>query len=403
MVVARRSPYVNVLDGGTFPNGVSDTIRSVVQERAVMNQSLVSPAFISDLAQCGKAGNTMEVGSTVFTESLGTIRGRGPRVCIKTTRSAFKGTYAAAEDSMKKQLVQLNNADIRSTLVLRSGLKLVVHTGQSFTNMFNGNVNAIDTPWDTATVGGLPDAGLNLKLLKFARNFMREDLLVEGWEGDGNDPIFKVIASQEQIEKFRDELNVLEDHRSLTEGGFKLGKDFITGYSWEGPYRGFAFGVDSQPLRFNALANGTTDRDPAGNLIPSGQPVFLEPERAEAVNGGGGTVAARINPPWARALYEVTLLMGANSFRRRTPEALSGEAGFNWPSQIKPGSLEFVSIRDNDCNLFGDFGQHLYEISRSYKPEHPHHILAIIHKRCVDDFGLVTCDNYPGFASTASL
>lgn len=403
MVVARKSPYINVLDGGTFPNGVSDTIRSVVQERAISGHSLAQPAFVSDLATCGTAGPTMQVGSTAFTESLGTLRGRGPRVCVKTTRSAFKGSYSAAEDSMKKEIVRIQNADVRATLVNRAGLKMVVHTGQSFGNMFNGNVNAIDTPFDTGSAGGIPDADLNFKLLKYLRNFMHEDLLVEGWEGTTNEPIFKVIASQEQIEKFRDETGIKDDHRALTTGQYRLGEKFITGYSWEGPYRGFAFGIDSQPLRFSALANGTTDRDPAGNLYAAGQPVWIEPEYAAPVNGGGGTVGARINPLWARATHEVTLLIGAGSFRRRTPEALNGEGGFKWPGQLNPGQLEFVVVRDNDCNLFQDFGQHIYEISRSYRPEHPHHVCAIIHKRCVADFGLVTCDNYAGYSSTSSL
>lgn len=385
-VIARRSPYVNVLEGGTFPNGVSDTIRSVSQERAVSNQSLVAPNFIADTAVCGTAGPIMQVGSTVFTETLGTLRGRGPRVCVKTTRSAYIGSYQVAEDSMKKQIVQINNSDVRSTLVLRAGCKMVCQAGVDFFTSFDGDVNAVDTPFPNI---GLPTTDLGFKRLKYARNFMKEDLLVDGWEGDAasNEPIFRVIASQEQIEKFRDEANVRDDHKVLTNGSFKSGEAFIKGYTWEGPYRGFAFGIDSQPLRFDTLDQ-------------NGQPFFIEPEYAKNVSTG---VGGRINPAWARARFEVTLLLGMGSFRRRTPESLTGEAGFKWPAQLQQGEMEFAVIQDNDCNIFRDFGFHIYQITRSYRPEHPHFVLAIAHKRCLPDFGEVACSDYPGWSSTASL
>ena len=47
-VLARKSPYMNVLKGGTIPN-VSDVVRSIVQERAVMNASLAEPSFTNDV------------------------------------------------------------------------------------------------------------------------------------------------------------------------------------------------------------------------------------------------------------------------------------------------------------------------------------------------------------------
>lgn len=386
MVIARKSPYVNLLDGGTLPNGVSEVTRSVVQERAVLGHSLTRPTFIPDTETCGTAGPTAQVGSTEYDERLETIRGRGPRVCVKTTRTAFKGSYSAAEDAMKKQLVQLNNADVRATLVDRSGLKLVVHTGSTFSQMFTGDSQAIDTPF--ATELGVPDAQLNFKLLKYARDFMREDLLVEAWEGDdSNEPIFRFVGGQQQIEKFRDELDIKEDHRSLASGSFKAGEKFIKGYSWEGPYRGFAFGIDPQPLRFSQLDE-------------NGQPLFIEPEISVPTSNG---VGARISPAWARARYEVGLLVGGGSFRRRTPEQYTGEGSWRWPAQLAQGELEFVVIRDNDCNLYGDFGQHIYQISRSYKPERPHHVMAIIYKRCETDFGLATCPDYANYSSTDSL
>lgn len=385
LTIARRSPYVGILDGGTIDNS-SEATRSVVAEKPILGHSMVEPEFVDDIEQCGNSGPSAQVGSTEFEEKLQTIRGKGPKVCVKTTRTAFKGSYSAAETGIKQQLVQLNNADVRINLVRRSGCKLVVRTGKTFHQMFAGEVNAINTPFPTADTG-VPDAAINFKVLKRAMNFMREDLQVTPFEGTQDDGNFKAMGSHDIIEKFRDELGIKEDMRSLAQGGFRMGEKFITGYSWEGPYRGIMFGVDPQPLRFNDL-----DED--------GQPIFLEPEYAANVTNG---VGARIRPQWARAKYEVLLLAGAGSFKRRTPAAYNGEGNWKWPTQLVNGELEFVVIRDNDKNIFGDFGYFIYQIQRSFKPERPHHIMAIAYKRCDEDFDLVTCDDYAGFSSSESL
>ncbi len=43
--LAINSPFVNVLDGGVLPAGVSDTIRASIQEQALPGDSLVNPTF----------------------------------------------------------------------------------------------------------------------------------------------------------------------------------------------------------------------------------------------------------------------------------------------------------------------------------------------------------------------
>lgn len=390
LVIARRSPYVNVLDGGTLEN-VSETLRNVVAERPVMGQSLVSPQFVQDILQCGQGGPTAQVGNTEFTETLGTIRGSGPRVCVKTTRTAFKGSYTSAEDGLKKGLVQLSNSDIRAQLVALCGCKVVVQSTATWSQMFSGETNAVSTPFSQSSNslpnGPLPDCAVNYSLLKYAINFLNEDLLVEAWKGDTEEPVYKFIGSQEIIELLRTDMDIKEDHRAMTTGQFKAGEAFIKGYTWEGPYRGLEFGIDSQPLRFDYLD---------GN----GNPIYIEPEIAANVSNG---VGARINPQWARARFEICMIMGANSFRRRVPSQYMGEGNWKWPAQLVQGELEFVVIRDNTFNRYGDYGNFLYQISRSYQVLRPHHVMAIAFKRCNPTFNLSACVDYSGFSSSASL
>lgn len=384
--LTRKAPFVDILAGGTIAAGVSDTVRSIVSERAVMNQSLVRPEFIPDKDMCGKTGEGADVGSTEYSYFLGTNRGMGPLVCVKGMRNAFEGSYLAAEDSLKKQIIHIVNTDVRATLVDRSGTKLVVKSGKTFSQMYSGDSQAIDTPFATADVG-LPDSPINFKLLEYLSIFQRENLLVDGFEGPATEPLLKFLGSQEIISRLRDEAGITQNHQYLAAGSYALGKDTLTRYTWEGPYRGYAFGIDPQPLRFS-------------ELNADGQPKFIEPEIARKSTKG---VAARVNPLWARARFEIALVVGADSFARLTPAQYTGEGSFKFPSQVSMGEMMFQVIKDNGNNVWGDFGRHFYQISRAYKPMRPHAVTAIAFKRAVADFQLNPVNDFSDYSSTDSL
>jgi hypothetical protein len=367
-VLARKSPYMNVLKGGTIPN-VSEVVRSVVQEQAVMQSSLANPTFTNDVELCGTGADADEVGSTEYQYQLQSLRGRGPRVCIKTSRTAFKGAYLQAQMALEKGILKIMNADIRATLLFRSGVKFLAKKGVSFDNLITGDAQQVDTKFYAA----LPDAQMSFKSLYRLGSVLREDLLADPF-GTAQGDFFMVLASIDQIESFRNDADVKEDLIALTTGSFKLGEESIAGYQFKG-YRGFAFGVDSQPLRFNVLD---------GN----GNPVLLEPEVGVAATNGK---AARRNPAWVKAKYEIGFLVAGESFSRLTPERYVGEGSFKFAPQLHMGELEWVAQRDNDCNLFLDYGQHIYQISRAYQPIRPHAVVPFAYERCPFDTGLETC------------
>ena len=90
-------------------------------------------------------------------------------------------------------------------------------------------------------------------------------------------------------------------------------------------------------------------------------------------------------------MYEVMFLIAADSFKRLTPEQYTGEATFKFAPQLYMGELVWRYIIDNDCNLFGDFGQHIYQIQRAYQPIRPHAVIPILFKRCDFDLGISRC------------
>lgn len=361
-VLARKSPYINSIDGGTLPN-VSDVVRSVVEEMAVPAASLASPQFVNDTTLCGVGATPDQVGSTEYQFQLQTLRGAGPRVCVKQARTAFKGSYLQAQVSLEKTILQIINADIRYQYLIQSGIKFVANSTQSFSQNLTGDMQQINTQFAAV----LPDAPMNFKTLYKIGTFLREEMLAEPFATrDGE--FFQVMASADQIENFRNDADVKEDLIGLTTGSFRLGEESISGYQFMG-YRGFAFGIDQQPLR-------ATGFDGSGNLV------LVNPIISTPVTNG---FAQRRNPAWVSAPYEVMFVIAGEAFKRLVPETYTGEGTFKFAPQLAMGELEWTYFRDNDCNLYGDFGQHIYQISRAIQPIRPQNVCAILYKRCPFD------------------
>jgi hypothetical protein len=361
-VLARKSPYINSIDGGTLPN-VSDVVRSVVEEMAVPAASLASPTFVNDTTLCGVGATPDQVGSTEYQFQLQTLRGAGPRVCVKQARTAFKGSYLQAQVSLEKTILQIINADIRYQYLIQSGVKYVVNSTQSFSANLTGDMQQINTQFAAI----LPDAPMNFKTLYRIGTFLREEMLAEPFATKDGE-FFQVLASADQIENFRNDADVKEDLLYLTAGSFKMGEEAIAGYQFMG-YRGFAFGIDQQPLR-------ATGFDGSGNLV------LVNPIVSTAVTNG---FAQRRNPAWVSAPYEVMFVIAGEAFKRLIPEQYVGEGTFKFAPQLAMGELEWTYFRDNDCNLYGDFGQHIYQIQRAIQPIRPQNVCAIVYKRCPFD------------------
>ena len=367
-VLARKSPYINSIDGGTLPN-VSDVVRSVVEEMAVPNASLAAPIFTPDIEMCGIGATPDRVGSTEYSFQLATLRGAGPRVCVKQARTAFKGSYLQAQVSLEKTILQLINADIRYQYLIQSGIKYVCSSTTTFNANLTGDMQQINTKF----ANRLPDSPLNFGTLYRIGSFLREEMLAEPFASKDGE-FFQVLLGVDAIEAIRNDADVKEDLLYLTAGSFKLGEESISGYQFMG-YRGFAFGIDQQPLR-------ATGFDGSGNLV------LVNPIVASAVTNGFGQ---RRNPSWVNAPYEVGFVIAGEAFKRLIPEQYVGEGTFRFAPQLAMGELEWTYFRDNDCNLYGDFGQHIYQIQRAIQPIRPQNVVAVLFRRCPFDGQALPC------------
>ena len=375
--LAANSVFINVIGGGVFPSGVSDEIRFPVQMQAAPGDSLALPTFQCDTEVCGTNGIQDLTDAIDFTARLETKRGRGPRVCVKKGYAAFKSSYLSAEDSLRKLITQYVNSDIRAQLYLRSASKFNAVAGYDFDSLFTGGTET-DLGVQFAPLN--PTGPLSFKALHYVTRFVKEALFASMFDSEGKGmPHARFIGSSDIIESFRNEIGVKEILIGLTTGGYKLGEQSVSAYQFEEApaYRGIAFGVDQRPLR-------ATGFDGDGNLI------LVDPV-VNVANVSKNTAFAKINPAWLAASYEVGFLMFDNTFNRLVPEKYVGEGTFKYAPQLHMGELEWHYIVDNDCNPFGDFGWHKYQITRAYQPIRPQHVVPILYKRCTADLGLPDC------------
>jgi len=377
--LAANSPFINVLEGGVFPSGVSDEIRTSVQMQAAPGDSLALPTFVCDTELCGTQGLQDLTDAIDFTARLESKRGKGPRVCVKKGYAAFKTSYTAAEDSLKKLVTQYINADVRAQLYLRSASKFNATAGYDFDSLFTGG-NETDVGVKFAPI--LPTGPISFKALQYLVRYVKENLFAEMFEAGGEGQMHaRFIGSTDIINAFREETGVKDVLLSFVSGSYRFGEQALRGYSFEtaGAYRGVAFGVDQRPLR----ASGFT----GSGLLNLIDPLTI------VTNAEKNTAYAKVNPAWAQADLEVAFLFFTNSFRRLVPEKYTGEGSFKFAPQLAMGELDWHYQIDNDCNTFGDFGWHKYQITRAYQPERPQFVIPILFKRCPADLGLVDCDD----------
>jgi hypothetical protein len=286
-----------------------------------------------------------------------------------------------AEDSLKKLIVQYVNSDIRAQLYLRSASKFNAVAGLDFQSLFTGGS---ETDVGVIFAGNgtlLPTGQITFKALHVIARYLKDALFADMFPAGGKvQSHFRFIGSSDIIESFRAEIGVENVLIALTTGSFKLGEVALSAFSFESSpaYRGIAFGTDQRPLRASGFnADGTLA------LI---DPVVVV---TDAVNN---RAYAKASPTWLAALYEVGFLIAEGSFKRLVPERYVGEGSFRFAPQLHMGELEWHYQLDNDCNVYGDFGWHKYQITRAYQPLRPQHIVAILYKKCPNDLGLVACD-----------
>lgn len=368
--LAINSPWINVLETGTFSAGLSDTQRSVVQEAIAPALSQCDPQWAS--FQCSLPPQTVCYGSTEYQYSPQQYFEKSCPLCLQTSFSAFRNSIKMVEMSYTDHIQTLWNSWIRAQVFRLSATKVVADsTATSFGQIVSSGLST------NFAAGRTPDSPLTFKFLKFIANYLTHNLLA-GSEFKWNQGAlggFRLITDQQTIDNFRDESGVRLDLRAIAAGCCDKGVNMLGSYSWLGPWQGIEFGVDQSIIRVSGVrADGTV--------------CCVEPFASQAATLGTKRV---INEDWINAPYQISFLMAKGSFVREIPEEFLGEGLTRFERQNWGGKLTWHNVKDNCDNITGNKGFHYWQLAAAFRPERPEFAIPILHTRCVDDMGLVSC------------
>lgn len=367
--LAINSPWINVIETGTFQAGVSCTQRSVVQEAIAPALSQCNPQW--GAFSCNLPPQTVCYGSTEYQYSPEEYFERSCPFCLQSSFCAFRDGIKMAEMSYSDHITTLWNSWIRAKLLTLSSTKVTADsTATSFSEI-------VATGFQTNfPAGRTPNSPLTFKFVKFVANYLTHSLLAgsEFQWGSGQERHFRLITDQQTIDNFRNDDSVRQDLRFITSGCCGE-KDNLLSFSWEGPYQGIAFAVDQSITRVSGVrADGTI--------------CCVEPFLSAAATNGTKRV---INPAWLSAPYQISYLFAKGSFKRLIPEEYLGEGMTRFERQNWAGKIHWHNVPDNCENVRGNNGFHWWVLASAFRPERPEFVIPILHTRCVDDMGLCAC------------
>lgn len=368
--LAINSPWINVLETGTFAAGVSCVQRSVVQEAVAPALSQCAPVWAS--FQCNLPPQTVCYGSTEYQYSPEQYFEKSCPLCLQTSFCAFRDSIRMLEMSYTDHIATLWNSWIRAKILQLSATKVTADaTATSFDQIvargFQTNFPA----------GRTPNSPLTFRFAKFIANYMTHTLLAGAefkW-GNGALGAFRLITDQQTIDNFRDDNNVRLDLRAIAAGCCEKGSEMLSRYSWLGPWQGIEFAVDQSIIRVSGVrADGTV--------------CCVEPFITEAATNG---TKRSVNPAWLAAPYQISFMLAKNSFIRQIPEEYLGEGMTRFERQNWGGKITWHNVLDNCQNITGNTGFHYWQLAAAFRPERPEFAVAILHTRCIDDMGLLAC------------
>lgn len=366
--------YSTMLEGGVFGATEGKSRRTLITNPTSLGYSVTTPEAVDYFSGCLNVGPGATFGQTEYSATLQLLDGQSPPICVQALFPVVANSASQAGEAMRLAIRELMEAQNRSNIRDLSGIKAVVRADLPVPSSITGGIRQVSAPWPNF---GLPDGTLTFNWLLGLSNFMNENLDLEKFSGGEAGEYYTLIAEQAAIDSIRNELNLAADIRALTAGSFRFGERQIRGYTFDGPYRGWGYGVDPKPLRFNTVqANGT--------------PNWIEPYLEIGSDVGTDRVP---NPEWTNANYSCGFAFSKRTFRRLVPANFLGDKDIRFPAQYAMGELVFQVIKDRLCNPRGRFGNYYYSVVAGYEPIRPHGVIPILFKRCVAQTGVVSCSS----------
>jgi len=364
-----RSLWMNLIRRGSFPNGMGETINTLVYERSAPTDA--EPSWTTLTVQDGQEGGLclppatkINIASTARSFSLARRVLEGPDICNIDTLSAFDllnqlrsvsgilGDYAKIEWEIRD----------RHEYFRLTQTKVVV---DDCTNPTTSTTMASTYP------AACPDQPLHWAVLrKFSIDQMRDGAGADALLRSNGAPIATMIVSSETAGNLiRQDPNNREDIRFSNQANL-LVQAFGVSYS----YQGFVFLIDAYPRRFSC-SGGVFTEIPAFNIT--------------AASRGQKAI---VNASWKTAAVEESHWFDPMVFTQLIPQPPTAPApGFQFNPVNYTGMVTMKNIMDRVCNPDGNIIYHRMQLAAASMPVEPERGISFAHLRCDPEGCVVVC------------
>jgi hypothetical protein len=363
-----RSPWMSLIQRGTFPSGMGVVLSNLTYERQAPTEAepTWSDMSVTDGAEGGSClppVTTIGAGSTTRTFSLKRRALHGPRFCAEDLRYSFE---------LSRQLDRI--IDHLSDYVTIEWEIRDRH--EYFRNVAHKVVITDECPPTSTSTEGLttypaecPGAKLSLGILdRWKMRLFREGANRSALGYENGAPILTVIVSSETFQGLlKDNAERRQDLR------WGAPNRLLAPFGVQGSLWGYYFIEDPYPRRFTCTGGTYTE-----------VPAF------SSTTASKGT-RAQVNPDWESAPYEESFIFDPTVFTQLVPEPIvAPHPRVRFDPVNYTGQWSVRNILDEVCNPDGNILFHRAIMAAASEPVHPERGVAFVHLRCDPACELVT-------------
>lgn len=364
-----RSAWMSLIRRGTFPNGMGETINTLIYERSAPTEA--APTWntltVADGAEgglCLPASTKINIASTNRSFSLARRVLEGPDICNIDTLSAF---------DLQNQL-----RSVAGILGDYARIEWEIRDRHEYFRLCQTKVVCDDctNPTESTTMAttypsACADQPLHMSIIKrYAAQQMRDGAGADSLLRMNGAPVGTMIVSTETNNNIiRQNANEREDIRFSNEANI-LVRNFGISHS----YQGVVFLIDPFPRRFSCSGGTYTE---------------IAAFSTTAASRGNKAI---VNSSWRTAGYEESFWFDPLVMTQLIPEPPTAPyPGFKFDPVNFTGVVTLRNILDRVCNPDGNIIYHRMHLAAASMPVEPERGIAFVHLRCDPEGCVLAC------------
>jgi len=372
--VFQRSPWVKLIQRGTFPDAMGHTISVLTYERSAPTQAepvwtalTVNDGDMAEGGLCLQPATKIGIASTTRTYNLARRILEGPDFCVENIRFSFQ-----LRDQLES-VIQILTEYVLEEWEIRDRHEYLRLVKWKVT-MDGGLTESTSTTapyFSSCPTSILTQGALN----KWRIRLLRDGAVMSALGMENGSPILTLICSAETSDDliFRN-ADIRQDLR------WGKPNELLAPFGVDRSYRGFYHLIDNYPIRGNCTANVFTEVA-AFTSTPGAYP-------GSAATKGQKTEVATA---WMQATDEISFIFDPTVLEQLIPKTITNpNPKFRFDPVNYMGDWNVKNIISRECNPDGTILFHRGILAAGSKPIHPERGVAFLHMRCDPALNLVT-------------